>query len=711
MTIKRALIFAPIILIIFLLQSYFWVPTYEQQTKGNPERLHEYITASTGDATLLNPILSTDATSSQIEGLVFDALIDYNEELQFRGRLATSWEVYEEAYFYVNERVKIPGSPDNSAGAVVEVLRKAMRTTGSLAPGLKGSLENIEEISIEPPREFTTVKQEKPAKKDKKGRELKILVKAPARIKLRLSKVDQDLFKNLEGLLGSTYFSSLPGASCLSISPPVDREELAACAMEFLPPTEHNPVLVFYLRPNVKFQDGHIFDAYDVKFTFEAIMNPKNLSPRVADYEPVKSVEVIDPLTVRMVYKRLYSPALGTWGMGILPEHLLNQAAIEKEAVRLGKDPKTFSLRQSSFNRHPIGCGPFVFTKWESDQFINLTRYEDYWEGPPNYKRFMFRIVPDLLTQEMEFYSGTLDNYSVQPHQVKRLANDPKYQSFSGTSFGYSYIGYNMRRKPFDDQRVRRALGMAIDIGKIIDYVLYGQGERITGPFVKQTDFYNHNIKPLPYDPEGALKLLGEAGWKRNQSGWLEKDGKRLQFTLITNSGNDIRKAILAIAQDAWKQIGVDVRTDMLEWSVFIQERVHKLDFDALILGWVMGIDPDLYQIWNSSQTHPNQLNFVGFKNKEADNLIVRIRREYDHKRQVEDCHKLHAIIAKEQPYTFLYVGKWTAILDKRIVIKDLDDDGNMLYKKIKPTKTGNYNFHFNRWIKIPQMPEMALDG
>ncbi|NQU13295.1 MAG: peptide ABC transporter substrate-binding protein, partial [Desulfobacteraceae bacterium] len=180
MTIKRALIFAPIILIVFLLQSYFWVPTYEQQTKGNPERLHEYITASTGDATLLNPILSTDATSSQIESLVFDALIDYNEELQFRGRLATSWELYEEAYFYVNERAKIPGSPDNSAEAVVEVLRKAMRTTGSLDPGLKGSLENIEEISIEPPREYRTVKQEKPANKDKKGRELKIRVRAPA---------------------------------------------------------------------------------------------------------------------------------------------------------------------------------------------------------------------------------------------------------------------------------------------------------------------------------------------------------------------------------------------------------------------------------------------------------------------------------------------------------------------------------------------------
>jgi ABC-type transport system substrate-binding protein len=106
----------------------------------------------------------------------------------------------------------------------------------------------------------------------------------------------------------------------------------------------------------------------------------------------------------------------------------------------------------------------------------------------------------------------------------------------------------------------------------------------------------------------------------------LEKNGKKLQFTLITNSGNDIRKAILAIAQDSWKKIGIDVRTDMLEWSVFIQERVDKADFDAVILGWLMGIDPDLYQIWHSSQTNPHQLNFVGFNNPEADDLIIKIR-------------------------------------------------------------------------------------
>jgi ABC-type transport system substrate-binding protein len=311
----------------------------------------------------------------------------------------------------------------------------------------------------------------------------------------------------------------------------------------------------------------------------------------------------------------------------------------------------------------------------------------------------------------MEFYAGTVDSYSVQPYQVARLRTDPLFQSFSGLSFGYTYIGYNMRREPFNDRRVRLALGMAIDVDKIIKYVLYGQGERITGPFPKQTDYYDKKIPPVPYDPQGALRLLTEAGWKRNAEGWLEKNGKRLSFTLITNSGNDIRKSILAIAQDAWKQIGVDVSTDLLEWSVFIQERVNKLDFDAIVLGWSMGIDPDLYQIWHSSQTHPNQLNFVAFKNKAADDLIVKIRQEYDHQKLVADCHRLHDIIAEEQPYTFLYVGKWTAVLDKRIVIKTVGNEGQTVYEKITPTKTGNFMFYFNKWIKLPEVPIFNAEG
>jgi peptide/nickel transport system substrate-binding protein len=718
LTTRRILILAPLVVTLFLLQSYFWVPTYEEQTRGNPHRLNEYIMASIGDASILNPILSADSASSTIEGMVFEGLIDYDRNLRFRPRLATSWGIYEEAFFYVNDSAEIQGSGKLGAEELAGLLKRAAAGKIPLPAETRSSLESVREISVIPPHEFTVTRQEK-AQGASKAKEVKIRVQAPARIMLVLNRVEPDLFRNLGPLLGEHYFSSFPAERYLSYEQEADKSEqsasekagnLALYAKDVLPPTEHNPIILFHLRPNVTFHDGHPFDATDVKFTYEAIMDPKNISPRVSDYEPVKSVEIVDPMTVRIVYKRLYSPAVGTWTIGILPEHLLNREALRKEALRRGMDPEKFSIRQSLFNRHPVGCGPFVFKGWKSDQYITLEHFENYWEGSPNYKRFVYRVIPDVLTQEMEFYAGTVDTYDVQPYEVARFTEDPKYQSFSGLSFGYSYIGYNMRREPFKDRRVRTALGMAIDVNKIIKYVLYGQGENITGPFPEQTDYYDRDVKPLPYDPEGALKLLEEAGWKKNSEGWLEKNGKRLQFTLITNSGNDTRKAILAIVQDAWRQIGIDVRTDLLEWSVFIQNRVEKDDFDALILGWQMGIEPDLYQIWHSSQTHPYQLNFVGFKNAEADDLIIKIRQEYNHDKQVHYCHELHKLIAYEQPYTFLYVGKWTAVLDKRIVIKEAGPQGKAVYKKITPTKTGNYMYDFNKWIKLPEVPNFAAE-
>ncbi len=702
MSTRRLLILVPLVLTVALLQSYFWVPTYEQQAKGNPRRLEEFINASTGDASILNPILSADSASSDIENLVFEGLIDRDEDLRFRGRVAAGWAISEEAYFAINEAAPVPGLADRTPEGIVTMLRNARAGIIPVPAPVQRALDNIREMSLIPPRRFSLTRKA-PGAGD--TGEITLRISAPPRVKLTLAQVDPDLFTRLEALFGPGYFSRIDPGKSVTSAPAVSDTELAELAAELVPATEHNPVIEFRLRPGVRFHDGHPVEADDVKFTYEAIMDPRNLSPRVSDYEPVKEVVVIDPLTLRIVYKRLYSPAINAWTMGILPEHLLNAEALRQEAVRTGKDPAGMSIRQSAFNRSPVGCGPFKFREWRSDQHITLERFKGYWEGPPNYGSYVTRIIPDLLTQEMEFYAGTIDAYTVQPHQVARLAADERFQSFSGTSFSYAYIGYNLRRAPFDDPRVRRALSMAIDVNKIIRYVLYGQAERTTGPFLQQTDFYNHAIPPPPFDPTEALALLAEAGWKPDADGRLEKSGQRLQFTLITNSGNDTRKAILAIAQDAWKQIGIDVRTDLVEWSVFIKERVNKLDFDAVVLGWSMGIDPDLFQIWHSSQTGPQQLNFVGYRNPEADALIVKIRREYDHDRQVADCRRLHAIIAADQPYTFLYVGKWTAVLDKRIVVRENDAGGSPRYSRITPTKTGSYMFHFNKWIKLAEMP------
>ena len=447
---RRFLILLPALLSLILLQSYFWVPTYEEQARGNPGRLEEFINASIGDASILNPILSADSASSEIENLVFEGLIDRDENLRFRGRVAETWTVFEEAYFYVNRDLPIPGATGSDADSIAARLRQLLARPEALPAGVRTALENITAISVVPAR-TETIRRKLPAGAGRDAADLEVRLSAPARIKLSLREVDQDLFTHLAKLLGEEYFSSFRPRPYITVSPAIADTDLDALATELLPATEHNPIIEFRLRAGVKFHDGHPVTADDVRFTYAAIMDPRNLSPRVADYEPVKEIQVIDPLTVRVVYKRLYSPAVGTWAMGLLPEHLLNETALQREALAAGKDPAAFSMRQSEFNRRPVGCGAFVFGEWKSDQHIALDRFPEFFEGAPNYKRYIYRIIPDLLTQEMEFYAGTIDSYGVQPYQVARLENDPRFQHFSGTSYAFSYIGYNMRRKPFDD--------------------------------------------------------------------------------------------------------------------------------------------------------------------------------------------------------------------------------------------------------------------
>jgi ABC-type transport system substrate-binding protein len=441
----------------------------------------------------------------------------------------------------------------------------------------------------------------------------------------------------------------------------------------------------------------------DVRFTYETIMDPRNLSPRVPDFEPVKAVETPDRYTVRVVYKELFQPGFESWGMGILPEHLLSRERLAEEARRAGRDPATFAVRDAAFNRRPIGSGPFRFVDWQSDVSIRLRRFDGYWEGPPNFHEYLVRILPDALTTELAFYAGTADTYGAQAHQVARLQNDPRFHVNSVLALGYSYIGYNLRRPVFQDVRVRTALGMAIDVDEIIRYVLYGQGERTTGPYPRQTDYYDPTTTPVPYDPAGAARLLAEAGWRPNAQGILEKDGRPLEFTLITNNGNEERQAIMVVAQNAWRRLGVKVEILSLEWAVFIRERVNKLDFDAVVLGWSMGLDPDIYQIFHSSQAGPQQLNFVGYKNARADELMVRIRREYDPARQTAMARELHRLIAHDQPYTFLYVRRALALMDGKIVRMVRRADGTPEYLPFEPNRLGRLTFHFDQWIKTPR--------
>ncbi|HEX2483517.1 MAG TPA: ABC transporter substrate-binding protein, partial [Methylomirabilota bacterium] len=606
---KLLLLAAPTLVGLFLLQSYFWVPTFENQARGDPGRLTRFISTSIADAVILNPTISADSASSEVNALVFEGLIDRDLDLSFRGRLAESWQVSEEAYLFADEAVRLP---DGAAATPETLLARLRAAQAAGSPALRA----VEAMTVLP-ADTSTVPSAPPAAVRRPGGPAPappppaVGIRRPPRIKFTLRAVDQDFFANLDRLLGG-YPGRLDPLRYVTAPDPATAR---AAAEAHIRPTEENPVIVFRLRRGVRFHDGRELTAKDVRFTYETIMDPRNLSPRVPDFEPIKAVETPDPYTVRVTYKELFQPGFESWGMGILPEHLLNREALSAEARATGKDPATFSVRDAAFNRRPVGSGPFQFASWESDVSIRLVRNEGYWEGPPNFREYFVRILPDALTSELAFYAGTADGYGAQAHQVARLQDDPRFHVNSILGLGYSYIGYNLRRPLFQDVRVRAALGMAIDVDEIIRYVLYRQGQRTTGPYPQQTEYYDPDVKPLPYDPAGAERLLNEAGWRKNAQGILEKDGKPLAFTLITNAGNEERQAIMVIAQNAWRRLGVKVEILTLEWAVFIRERVNKLDFDAVVLGWAMGLDADIFQIFHSSQAGPQQLNFVGYAN------------------------------------------------------------------------------------------------
>jgi ABC-type oligopeptide transport system substrate-binding subunit len=188
MTIKRFLIIAPALVSLVLLISYFWVPTYEEQTRGNPQRLEQFITASIGDATVLNPILSANSASSQIEGLVFEGLIDRDENLQYRGRVAERWRISEQAYFYVN---------DNAATLQWGALDGA-ELRSNLESALKADPDTgpyVTAVELLPAASYSLTR---PIGRADQQRTITLKVQAPQRIRITLNRVDQ-LFSNTCG--------------------------------------------------------------------------------------------------------------------------------------------------------------------------------------------------------------------------------------------------------------------------------------------------------------------------------------------------------------------------------------------------------------------------------------------------------------------------------------------------------------------------------
>jgi peptide/nickel transport system substrate-binding protein len=308
--------------------------------------------------------------------------------------------------------------------------------------------------------------------------------------------------------------------------------------------------------------------------------------------------------------------------------------------------------------------------EWVTGQKIVLDAFDNYFEGRPKIDRYIVRVIPDTATMFLELKFGGIDFMGLTPPQYKlQAATDffnKYFHKFRYPSFGYTYLGYNLKDTKFSDKRVRQAITHAINKKDIITGVMLGYGTPCTGPFPPESWAYYPDVIDLEYNPEISRKLFREAGWIKGQSGLLEKDGRTFEFTVLVNQGNEARMKTAQILKENLKTIGIKMNIKVLEWQAMLHEFIDKKRFEAVIMGWALSRDPDMYDIWHSTKTKEGEFNFISYKNEEVDRLLLEGRRTFDFEKRKKIYQRIHEIFADEQPCTFLYVPDALPVLHKR---------------------------------------------
>ncbi len=395
--------------------------------------------------------------------------------------------------------------------------------------------------------------------------------------------------------------------------------------------SEDGTEYVFHLRKGVKFHDGTPFNAQAVKKTFDYILS-HNVAYRKKLFEPyLKSVEVVDEYTVKFTLKFPFAPFLN---------FMCHPAAmiVSPKAMEKYDDP-------AELGKHPVGTGPFVFKEWVPGEKVVLVKNENYWKsGFPKLDGVIFSPIPEGVTRALKVQTGSADlAVNIPVVLADKLKKDPKVDVVKAPTLRVVFIGFNLKRKPFDDVRVRRALNYAVDKETLCKTIMRGLASPSDSPvsiFIKD----HHDTGGYPYDVEKAKKLLAEAGYPNG-----------FEVELITPKGRYPQDYETAIAvQSMLKKVGVKVKVTTMEWPTYVNRILKTDNYDMYLVGWSPSTGEAIW-VLDPLLTKGSIFNLSYYYNPEFEKILDEAKKTIDPDKRHELLAKAQDIVVKDAPWIFLY--------------------------------------------------------
>lgn len=424
----------------------------------------------------------------------------------------------------------------------------------------------------------------------------------------------------------------------------------------------------FRLKDGVSFQDKTFLTADDVIFTINSIKDPIIKSPLGALWEGVSVSK--DPKDSRVVVFKLsapYASFLENTTIGIIPKHLWDKLR-----------PEEFNLAKSNLNA--IGSGPYKIKNIKQNkggliEEIKLTNWSRYSNEKPFIKNINFVFYRNETDLIKAYRKGKIDQISsISPRNAFQLEEEGYRPTTAVLSRVFGLFFNTNHNDILRDKNIVQAIDLAIDKKEIVDEVLFGFGQTIDSPIpvslLKGAESSTSNTKD---NLEKAESLLDASGWKINEeTGFREKSGKVLQFSISTADVGELRNATEIIKRDL-ARIGFDVSIKIFETGMLNQTIIRPRSYEVLFFGQIIRNDPDLFAFWHSSQRNDPGLNISLYANSKVDKLLEDLIATNDSEVRLEKLKDIESQIKNDMPAIFIYSPQFIYMKSNRVNGINLD--------------------------------------